>query len=80
MVFENHSPLLLEFTELTNAQAFFDRFKIATELLEEAHEDAMLSLEHQQPIAAGQEPLKNLLHTLFVQSWTAYLTVKSEQQ
>jgi hypothetical protein len=40
----------------------------------------MLSLEHQQPIAAGQEPLKNLLHTLFVQSWTAYLTVKSEQQ
>jgi hypothetical protein len=80
MVFENHSPMLLEFTELANAQAFFDRFKTATALPEEAHVDATLSLEHQQPVAAGQEPLKNLLHALFVQSWTAYLAVKSEQQ
>jgi hypothetical protein len=81
MVLQNHSFLLPEFTKLTNAQAFFNCFKIVIKLPEEAHEDtSTLLLECQQPIAAGQEPLKNLLYALFVQSWNAYLTVKVKQQ
>jgi hypothetical protein len=80
LVFENHPALLLKFAKLLNAQAFFDKFQIATELPEEAHEDAMLSIERQLPIIAGKEPLKNLLHSLFVQSWNAYLAVKADQQ
>jgi hypothetical protein len=38
LVFENHHAMLLEFTKLPNAQAFFDCFKIVTELPEEANE------------------------------------------
>jgi hypothetical protein len=66
LIFDNHSAVFLEFTELLDVQAFFDHFKIAAELPEEAHKDDTLSLEHQHPVAAGKEPLKNLLQALFV--------------
>jgi hypothetical protein len=80
LVFEKHFAVLLEFTELPDAQSFFNLFKTATELNEEAHEHATLSLDRQHPVEPGEEPLRNLLEALFVQSWNAYLGVKAEQQ
>ena len=78
LLFETNSATLLEFTELPTAQAFFGRFRIATELPEETHKAMTLSYERQLPVAAAEEPLKNLLHALFVRSWQAYLAVKAE--
>jgi len=66
LVFEKHYAVLLEFSELQDAQAFFDLFKIAAQAPEEEHVHATLSLEHQYAVEVGEEALKNLLKAIFV--------------
>jgi GGDEF domain-containing protein len=69
LVFEKNHAVLLQYTGLPNAQAFFDVFKIATKLNEEPHKNGTLSLlllDHQYTINAAREPLKNLLKPLFL--------------
>jgi hypothetical protein len=80
LVFEKHFPMLLEYTELEDAQAFFDHFTTAAKVPIEAHVHVKLSLEQQYAVGIGEEPLKNLLKALFVQSWNAYLAVQAKQQ
>jgi hypothetical protein len=80
LVFENHHPMLLEYAELSDGQSFFNRFRIATELPDEAHVHGSLPLERKYPVEAAEESFTNLLEAVFVRSWNAYLGIKAEQQ
>jgi hypothetical protein len=80
LVFEKHHDELLGFSEIDSAQAFFNLFRTANSIPTGAHEHETLSLVRQQAVEAAQDSLKNILHALFVRSWTAYLSVKAEQQ
>jgi hypothetical protein len=80
LVFEKHHDELLNFSEIDSAQAFFTLFRTANSIPTEAHEHETLSPVRQEAVEAAEDSLKNILHALFVRSWTAYLGVKAEQQ
>jgi hypothetical protein len=80
LTFEKNFETLLEFSEIDEVQNFFDTFKKATEHPNEPHEYGTLSATRARAVNPIEDAFKDLIHTLFVRSWQAYLSAKKQDE
>jgi hypothetical protein len=78
--FEKNFETLLSFSEIDEAQDFFDLLKKATEHPNEPHEHGTLSAARARAVGPIEDAFKDLIHTLFVRSWKAYLSAKKQDE
>jgi hypothetical protein len=75
---EHHETLLSWHSEIPDAQDFFTLFKTATLHPADVHEHATLSAARSCNVSRLEDSFKQLIKTLFVRTWKAYLAVKDQ--
>ena len=78
--FEENHKTLLRHSEIPEAQDFFNLFKTATLHPSAAHEHATLSAARSCSVSCLEDSFKQLIETLFVRTWEAYLAVKDQDE
>jgi hypothetical protein len=78
--FDVHHETLLRHSEILEAQDFFTLFKTATLHPAAVHEHASLSAARIRNVSRLEDNFKQLIETLFVRTWKAYLTVKDQDE
>ena len=76
--FEKHHQTLLQHSEIPEAQDFFNLFKTATLHPADAHQHATLSADRSRLVSRLEDSFKQLIDTLFVRTWKAYLSAKDQ--
>ena len=72
---KNHESLLIH-SEIDDAPTFFNIRNEATEQPNEPYEIGLLSAARAHAVSTLEETFKDLINTLFVQTWNAYLSAK----
>lgn len=80
LVFDSHYAMLLDYSEITDVQTFFNLFKTATAHPAEPYENSTLCVERARAVSPIENSFKDLIHILFVRTWQTYLATKDQAE
>jgi hypothetical protein len=78
--FDVHHETLLRHSEILEAQDFFTLFKTASLHPAAPHEHATLLAARVRSVSRLEDSFKQLIETLFVRTWKAYLAAKEQDK